>query len=195
MYGFFHTLLYDHKLWHLRTQNAMSDLAKQLQEFKGFSRTPHVCLVGIISVLFKPIILSYMYRFILYLCVYEDAHPACVNACMGTSIRLYIYKYWPICSHLWGHHGKVEKKSPGRCHDRKWWHYVQFGGTQKLLGYSTDPGHRNWQIESQAGIGLVSSLRAKKPAGIDLGSFVMIHNNFSNIKSLKKNINLVKNQD
>jgi len=54
--------------------------------------------------------------------------------------------------------------------------------------YSSVLGHRNWQIET-ASRNLAGFLHfSYKPASSDLGSFLMIYRNFSNIKSLKHQV-------
>jgi len=58
------------------------------------------------------------------------------------------------------------------------------------------PGHTNWEIET-AVWNLAGFFHFfYKPAGSDLGSFlIMINRNFSNIKSLKRAKNLIKNRN
>jgi hypothetical protein len=46
----------------------------------------------------------------------------------------------------------------------------------------------------QAGMRPVSSLKVKKPAGSDLGSFLMICRNFFDMESLNKTLNLLNQQ-
>ena len=54
------------------------------------------------------------------------------------------------------------------------------------VGVRVVPGHRNWQIETAAW-NLASFLHFfKKPAGSDLGSFLMIYRNLTNIEYLEK---------
>jgi len=60
--------------------------------------------------------------------------------------------------------------------------------------YRVFPGHSNWQIDTAAW-NLASFLHFfQKPAGSELGSFLMIYRYSSDIKSLKKTSNLVKDQ-